>query len=435
MARKDKFGRTRKGATKGVTSRLEGLNLRSLWARGEYLAFFALTTFMFIGVVILLVTIAAGGGITAVFASIVLFVWIASIVDLDTVRSVAQSLWGSSAAERLKDLWDRVLPHRNRRGQASVRAVVLAGLLVLSLVGGSALAVSGVGATDTTTTQSCSTEILHDHFQSDTAISTFNDSGEVSSTKANTRVTVAETDAFYRVRADNPNGYCVAFTVRIAPEIIPATERGQVSSDSGNVSAEWHDVTNFDTDRTYTEITFVAPANSEVLFAPSKPTVVIPAWRDTQKREAQGILDRLENFNPFGNETLEKRHYQFSGTEANGSYVTVPLQNESTNQSIDEWQAVYRVSEDDPWRPIDTESDDPVFVREVDGKVQFVFNDKDAEVEFTANPDTSDTIRYETRSMRASFHDAISLNFLTLTAVVLALTATPLTARYGRDRR
>jgi hypothetical protein len=410
MTRRDKFGRKRARKT---TQRLPDLSLRELWHQGEYLLFFVLSTALFLLVgVVLLTFVASGGWLIGGLASVFLFVWVVSAVDFDAIKAFGGALWGSGSAEWLKARWDGLLPHRdrNRRGTTSVQALFVLGLLVCSLVVGT-MGAGSAAATGTTATN-CSTEVLHDTFRDNATIAEFNDSGVASSTKANTRVRIEETDAFYRVNAQNPNGYCVRFVIRVSQDIMLATERGQVDSSDGNVTAEWHDVTNFDQQTTYTEISFTAPPGSEVTFAPSKPAIVAPAWRDKQKREAEGVLDRVRNFSPFEDDTLEQREYEFSAPETNGSYVTFPLENESTNQSIEEWNAVYRLSEDDPWRPINKEADDPVFVREIDGgsKLQFVFNDRSAEVKLTANPDTSDKIRYDMRSLRSSIADLKNLN-------------------------
>lgn len=287
-------------------------------------------------------------------------------------------------------------------------AVALAALLVASLAAPGALATTRSPTTDMTTPTTCGTEVAHDAFLDDQAtIEEFNDSGSAANIESNTRVTIAETSSFYRVKAENPNSYCVHMTVSVSPEILPPTNLGNVSSNNDVTTAEWADELDFDRQQAHTEIRFVASPNSTVLFAPSKPTVLIPAWRDEKKHEAQGVIgsirDRLSDDEP-----LEKRTYEFS---ANGSpHVTIPLRNNESDggdQRISEWRAVYRTNPDEPWAPVDTESDAPVFYQEVaDGeKVRFHFDDPDATVKFTANPTRWDTVVWDARSFKRSLHD------------------------------
>ncbi|NHN50033.1 hypothetical protein G9464_20910 [Halostella sp. JP-L12] len=433
MTQRDRFGRKRAGAAR---RRISNLNPRELWHQGEYLLFFVLTSAIFLLVALFLISLAASGGTyIAPLAGVVLFVWVVSVVDVERLKHVGQALWGSDSAKWLKSLWDSCLPHRDRRGSTSIGTLLVLTLVVTSLVVGT-MGVGNAAAGSSPAAADCSTEVVHDAFRDNSTIAEFNDTGEATSTESNTRVIVSESDAFYRIEAENPNGYCVNVTVRISDEMMPATERGDVESMNGTTTAAWHDVTNFDTQETYTEITFTLPANSEATFAPSKPTVIVPSWRDEQKRQAEGIVDRLSSLNPLsGDEELEQREYQFAAPETNGSYVTIPLENESMNRSIDEWRAVYRTSEDGPWRPVNQEADDAVFVRELDGKVQFVFNDRDAEVKFTANPSPVDKFKYDVQSLRSSLADLKNLNIFGQIEPMGQLAALPATgAVLGRDR-
>lgn len=293
-------------------------------------------------------------------------------------------------------------------------AVVLAVLLAVSLAVPGAVAGSASEDDD----PDCQTEVAHDAFLTDEAtIESFNTTGSAASIERNTRVTIEETSSFYRVKAENPNTYCVHMTVSVSPEILPPTNLGTVSSNNEIVEATWEDVLDFDRQKAHTEITFTMPPNSTILFAPSKPTVLIPAWRDEKKHDAQGIIGSITDKFSDDDEPLEKRTYSFS---ANGSpSVTIPLTNQNDgNQTITEWTAVYRTSPTEAWTPVDQETDDPVFYQTVeDGeKVRFYFNDPDAEVEFTANPTLRDKGRWEVRSFWRSVNDLGTLwPFTTIT--------------------
>ena len=287
-------------------------------------------------------------------------------------------------------------------------AVALACLLAVSLATPAVLAGS---AQEKEQEPTCQTEVAHDAFLNDEAvIEEFNKTGSTRDIKRNTRVTIEETSSFYRVKGENPNSYCVHATVSVSPEILPPTNLGTISSNNDVTTAEWQDVLNFDRQKAHTEITFIMPPNSTVLFAPSKPTVLIPAWRDEKKHDAQGIISSIKEKFSDEEEPLEKRTYTFSSSGSPS--VTIPLTNqEDENQSITDWRAVYRTSESEPWAPVDQESDAPVFYQTVeDGeKVRFYFNDESAIVEFTANPTLRDRGRWEVRSFWRSWNDLGSL--------------------------
>ncbi|WP_135306361.1 hypothetical protein [Haloarcula amylovorans] len=291
----------------------------------------------------------------------------------------------------------------------SLTALVVAGLLLVSMVA----PVAGQTATETSTTQ-CSTSVYYDAFRTDqSVINATNDSGSASATKQNTRVTLNETEVVHRLTAENPNSYCVNMTVDISDEILPAATLGDVESVDGETTAQWSDVTDFDTQSSYTEVSFTVPANATVTFAPSRPTVFFPAWRDERKRDAQGILERLSDYSPFGDdnesdEGLSKRVYYFNASES--ETVTVRLDHpNSSAERIEEWNAVYRLSKDDPWRPVDTDTEDPVYYSTPGpDKVRFVMEDENAQIEFRANPTMKDEALAEVRSYKRSWLDLTS---------------------------
>ena len=288
-------------------------------------------------------------------------------------------------------------------------SAVVAMLVIVSIASPALFAGSTLADDSTQEKPTCKTEVAHDAFLSDeTLVTKFNETGSASTIQHNTRVTVSETTSFYRVKGENPNSYCVHITVAVSPKILPPTNLGTVSSNNEVTTAEWQDVLNFDSQKAHTEITFTMPPNSTVLFAPSKPTVLIPAWRDKKKHKAESIIASIMDTFRDDEKPLEKRTYTFS---ANGSpSVTIPLTNrDDENQTITEWRAVYRTSSDEPWTPVDTESSAPVFYQAGDDEVRFYFNNKDAKVQFTANPTLRDKGRWEVRSFWRSIHDLGSL--------------------------
>ncbi len=283
------------------------------------------------------------------------------------------------------------------------RSIQLA--LAIALVVSVVVPIGAAGVAAAEEERQCSTEVSHDGFLTDEAVlEEYNQSGSASDVEHNTRLTIEETSAFYRLQAENPNSYCVHITAEVSAEILPPTNLGTVESNNGNTKAEWIDIHDFDQQEAHTEISFVMPSNSTVLFAPSKPTVLLPAWRDSRKHDAEGIIKTVSEW--LGDGDLEKRTYTFT---ADGSpSVTVPLVNdENDEQRIDDWNAVYRTSKSEPWAPVDRNSDDPVFYQEVDDgeKIRFYFNDETAEVEFKANPTVPDKAIAEYRSFRRSLHD------------------------------
>ncbi|WP_227134588.1 hypothetical protein [Halorubellus salinus] len=426
MARKPRHGRER---VDDAVDTVTNINARSIVGKLEYLAVYVLGTAAFIAIAVLLAyTATSGGPLIAAAAGIVLFVWAASTLrpHLNSVENFAAWLWSAESADWLHDTWCRIAPWHDDRGRTTARRVLALAMTVCVL--GSALAVAmPAGATpgsqSSSTTAACSEEVVHDWPLTNATAETFNNSSSVSQVKANTKIRIEHTDSFYRVRAQNPNSYCVHFTVRIHADIIPPTELGSLKSVNGTTTGEWHDITEFDSQRTYTEIEFTLSGGESAMFAPSEPAVLIPAWRDQQKREAEGLLARvtstLDFESPFDDDTedLKAKTYRFS--KPNGSdYLTVRLDNRTTNQSIDEWYALSRpAGSEAPWDPITQESDAGVFYRTVDGgsKLQFVFNNPNATVKFVANPEAGDKLDYDVESLQRSLYElkeSLSLPFI-----------------------
>jgi len=424
MARKPRHGRER---VDDAIDTVRDVNPRGLAAKLEYLALYILGTAVFFAIALVLAyTATTGAPLIAAIAGIILFVWAAATIrpHLNSVENFAAWLWSADSAEWLHNTWCRLVPWRDDRGRTTVqRALALA--MVVIVLGSAVGAVAPAGATtssQSSSTAACSETVVHDWPLQNATAETFNNSSSVSQVTANTKVSIEHTDSFYRVRAENPNSYCVAFTVRVHEDIIPPTELGSISSVNGTTTGEWHDITEFESQRTYTEIEFTLRGGESAMFAPPEPAVLIPAWRDQQKREAEGILARvtstLDFESPFDDDTenLKAKTYRFS--KPNGSdYLTVRLDNRTTNQSIDDWYALTRgAGSDVPWDPITQESTAPVFYRTVDGgsKLQFVFNNPNATVKFVANPEAGDKLDYDVESLQRSLYElkeSLSLPF------------------------
>jgi len=267
------------------------------------------------------------------------------------------------------------------------RAASLVAVLVLAVFAGSAPggAVRGPGSTPASVVD-CGTEVVHDDFRfhEATVNATANDTG--TSNDLNTRVRVEQATGFVRVSAENPNGYCVRYVVELAPEVVSPASLGEIEATEGNQTATWRAVRDFNRSTTYTEVAFTLPAGSNATFAPSKARVAALKWTGTAKSASSGLLGDI-NFLGDDEDDLQQREYTFS-PETNGtSIISVPLRD--GNRTIDDYRAVYRV-DGSGWRPVGTDSSAPVFKRELGNgeAVQFQFNDRDAEVKFTANPTT-----------------------------------------------
>lgn len=393
-------------------------DLMNALRRGERSAFIigskALLPVLF--VLFALLSFAGEMFITAALASVGAFITASVMFPVDEFRSGLAWIRDGGFGEWLYGGYLRIMPgrskhERNRRGQLTARSIVtlvVVTLLVSSLLVGS-VAVGGVAAQDEDGEDRQCTEVVHDAYLTDNAtISEFNETEHAESTDRNIYTSIEKTEAFVRLKAENPNAYCVNLTVQVHPDIIPPADVGDVSAVDGDVESTWRNTHDFDRDQSYTEIKFTMDADSEVTFAPNRLRVLALNWKD-EHTDPKGLLDRIPN--PFGNDTLEDRTYTINSS--NGSTVTVPLKQDG--KSIDEWHAVYRVG-DEHWRPMTTTSDDPVFYREVDegDSLQFIFDEdhpKELEVEFTANPTVRDDIRHDYRASRANWSDFVNLDF------------------------
>lgn len=243
----------------------------------------------------------------------------------------------------------------------------------------------------------CQTEVTHDAFKTDNAtIEQLQNQSEARSQVDNTAVTISEGSGFYRVDANNPNGYCVLFTVRVSEGAMPPAKiPGTVESTNGEHEASWEAIHDFNTSNTYTEITFTLPANTTATFAPSEVRVVSLSWASERAEKADSVADRLKE--RFDDDDLTQRQYRINPDQK--QEVVVPLRNPKTDEQIEDWQAMYSVDGGETWQPVQRESTDPVYISEEgNDRVTFRFNDPKAEVRYTAEPTIRDEFRYQTDS-------------------------------------
>lgn len=270
-------------------------------------------------------------------------------------------------------------------------------LFVVCLLVVSTLSV-GIAPTTATPETQCSNMVVHDDYRFDNSTIQQAANGSASSTVSNTKVSVEQDTGFIRVKAKNPNGYCNEVHVRLASEVVPVSELGSIDSIDGNHTTSWHAVRDFEREETYTEVTFTLGAGEQATFAPSDIRVRTLSWTGKAKSVSSGLFGNLSKYNPLADddEPLEQRTYTYSPETNNSTrYITVALVNQSDDRRIEDWQAVYK-QPDGEWRPVTEESDNAVFYRKMDGEnVQFIFNDRDATVRFTANPTRWEQAQHE----------------------------------------
>ena len=267
-------------------------------------------------------------------------------------------------------------------------AMLVVGLTVVPSVG---LAMVGSAAAAQEKT-ACTTTVMHDKFRTDAdAMTAIANASGATSTVDNTRVHIEESSAFYRIEAENPNGYCVAFTVEIGADAIPPAELpGTITSTSGNHTATWDAVHDFNASETYTRIEFVLPAGTTTTFAPNEYRVVSLAWASNGLQKGQTAWENISRKwgidLSWGDEkqTVEKHEYELT-VEHDGDSRVVPLKHPQTKEPLKEWYATYSVDGNN-WREVGTNTEDPVYQHVNNESVRFTFNDADAQVKFVANP-------------------------------------------------
>lgn len=251
----------------------------------------------------------------------------------------------------------------------------------------------------------CSEMVVHDDFRFDNSTVEQAANTSASSTEENTEARVEQATGFVRVHVENPNGYCNEMHVRLASEIVSPASLGEVESNDGNHSADWSAVRDFERNETYTEVVVTLPAGSQATFAPSQLRVKSLSWTGKAKTAGGGLLGNFSLPDVFSEGDLEQNTYQYSPGQNNSTeFISVALSNASTGRSVEEWQAVYRTSETDDWTPVSKESTAPVFYRKPDDShIQFIFNDANATVKFTANPGFMDKRKFELREYGLGF--------------------------------
>lgn len=290
--------------------------------------------------------------------------------------------------------------------------VVLALLLATAAV---PIGATAAGSSSTSTTAACETNASHGAFRTAAAIEAVNESGQAVSTVDNTRVTVEDVPGFVRLQADNPNGYCVSYTVELADDIVSAADLGSIESNDGATEASWRAAQNLSSGIVYTRVTFTLEPGENATFAPSSVRVKSLSWTGTAKRDGLAIVSSVKSL--FGSEKLEETEYTIEPTESS-SRVTVPLSSED-GRTVEEWHATYEL--DGETYPVGQDAAAPVYYTE-DGSgssVTFAFNDKSASVEFVADPSWTDSAAYSARSYWSGFVEGKSwLSFGSSTAVV-----------------
>lgn len=281
----------------------------------------------------------------------------------------------------------------------SLSAVVLAVSLVLA-----AVAPAPLGAIESAEagTNSCEQAVTHDAFRTDAALEAVNETGSATSRVSNTKAVVEDDSAFIRLRLTNPNGYCVAYSVEISPEIVEAADLGKISSNSDDYEADWRAAQNLSSGAVYTRVTVTLPAGSNATFAPSNARVKSLAWTGEAKRKSGGLFDGLPSL--FGDEKLEQRTYEVNATKGPETR-TIPLSQDG--QRIDSWQATYTVN--DETRPVTQDAKAAVYYTERGDSVTFHFNDRDATVSFTAEPRSWEKIGHSWTGYKSGFSSGSSL--------------------------
>jgi len=263
-------------------------------------------------------------------------------------------------------------------------------LLLVATALGAPIATS---TADAATSSSCGQSVRHDAFLSETAIEAVNETGEATSSVSNTEVRVEDATGFIRIRADNPNGYCVSYSVEISSEIVAPADLGTIESNNGSTPAKWRAVQNLSSGGVYTRVTFVLDPGENATWAPSSARVESLAWTGQARETGGDVLGKVKSW--LGGGELEKNNYEIRANES--SRVTVPLS--SDNKTIEDWQATYSYKGET--RPVTQDASAPVYYSESGNSVTFHFSERAREsavVHFTANPSPIDSAQHSWRS-------------------------------------
>lgn len=295
-----------------------------------------------------------------------------------------------------------------------IRALALITLLALSV------AVAGVAAVAEEDEPEPELEVQYDEFRtSDDLVDDVVETGDAEYIQQNTRVTVEEDDAFVRVGFENPNSYAVEYEVQIDESIVDPATLGTVRAIDGDAEAYWEASHDFDADATYTRVTIVVPADTNVLLAPNQLRIKSLSWTGDAEQQAETWRDRLTQWRD--DDDLEQREYEFDG-EA-GDQVTIDLTHPDTDERVDNWHATYRLDDGDLDRPLAEGSGQPVFYRgleDEDGElegIQVTFNEQ-ADVRLVVEPTMRESVTHQWTSYRASLEDSLSIPFLSVVSAL-----------------
>jgi len=251
------------------------------------------------------------------------------------------------------------------------RSVALCALLLLAPVAvampatASTTGTASTAAAITDELPECDTSVRHEAFRHDNETVMEAQNGTATNTKSNTEISMDTNVAFVHLNAENPNGYCVRYIVEISPEVIAPADLGHIDANEGNETAHWRAIHDLEADQTYTQVEFVLRGGENATFAPSQVRVRSLKWTGAAKNATSGdLLPDVGSW--FGDDDdLEQRKYTFSA-ENESAVVPIALTNESTGAEVDEYNALYR-TDDSGWKPVGTDTSDPVFKREPDG--------------------------------------------------------------------
>lgn len=287
--------------------------------------------------------------------------------------------------------------------------------LVLASTAGPLLATSPASAA---TSPACNEQVTHDAFRSQAAIDAVNEIGSATSTVRNTRVRLQEATGFVRVHANNPNGYCVAYTVEISQEIVSPADLGEIESNDEATAASWRAAQNLSSGSVYTRIEFTLGPGANATFAPSTVRVHSLSWTGAARSEGNSAITYVRSL--WGSPELEQRTYTIAPS-GDASRITVPLE-DGNGSRIEEWQATYELNGDT--HPIEQDAAAPVYYSESETSVTFHFSDaavqEGATVEFTAEPNIAERTQHSASAYFSGITDGIQWFPVGTTAVVIA---------------
>lgn len=390
------------------------VDLRAWIRDAEVLSFRFAAKAVFLGILVLFIL--ASVAVNSVFLAVVFGVFASLLLRVmlpdERFREWARGYWTGEAGDRWRRRVERVRD-RARSLVPFLAVVIVAGAPVVAVLATAPTTASGAAQSDSA---ECETTVVHKTFRTDPAtMDKLANGSAAQNTRKNTRVTVEESNSFYKVTGENPNGYCVRFVVEIGSEAIPPAEMpGEVHANHANVSAEWNAIHDFDTGQTHTEVVFMLPPGTTATFAPAEVRVVSVAWYSKTAEKSKSAWGSLKDrFTDSPNVT--KHEYRIA--PGSKGVRTVPLKNPSTDEQITEYRALWRPSPDAAWRPVKTDTDAGVFKQEADGgdTVQFHFKNASAEVKFYANPGVRDRFDYQIKSYVGAWGvlREISLPFVT----------------------